>query len=484
MKLIQVLNNVDVVRAACSQNIEITDICYDSRKIVPGAAFVAVSGFQTDGHKYIRQAMEGGASVVICESAPESKVPYILVNDSRLALAQMSNNFFGHPGESMKVIGVTGTNGKTTTTYLIKTILEQALGAKVGLMGTNANMIGSEVYPTERTTPESYEVFRMLGKMRDAGCDYAVMEVSSHSLMLDRVHGIKFEVGVFTNLTRDHLDFHKTMEEYRNAKARLFPMCRFGVVNLDDEAGRYMVSKGNCHFQTYSAENDAADLVAKNINLKADRVEFEAVIKGYINRITLGIPGMFSVYNALAATGCALALGIPLGEIALAMKMAHGVKGRAEVVPVPADYTVLIDYAHSPDGIANILKAVRGFAKGRVIALFGCGGDRDKTKRPIMGKLAAELSDCCIVTSDNPRTEEPRAIIDDILEGMKGCQKPMAVIIDRREAIAFALKNAKKDDVIVLMGKGHETYQEINHEKHHLDEREEVEKFFKNEKKK
>lgn len=478
MKLMELLSNVDVVKYACDQQVDVEGLCYDSRKSAPGVAFVAIRGFQTDGHKYIAQAAEKGAALVICETPPELSVPYVLVKDSRLALAQMSDNFFGHPARGMKVIGVTGTNGKTTTTMLVKAILEESTGAMVGLMGTNANYIGRKELPAQRTTPESYEVFRLLSEMKQAGFQYVVMEVSSHALELDRVYGIPFEVGVFTNLSRDHLDFHGTMEKYLKAKSRLFSMCRFGVVNRDDPASEYILEKGSCHFQTYSAQSDNADLVAKNINLKSDRVEFEAVVTGAINRLTLGIPGMFSVYNALAATGCCLALGVPLSDIAQAMRHAHGVKGRAEVVPVPADYTVLIDYAHSPDGIINILKAVKGFAKGRVIALFGCGGDRDKTKRPLMGKAAAELADFCIVTSDNPRTEDPRAIIEDILPGMKGIVTPMAVIDDRRAAIVYALENAQPGDVVVLMGKGHETYQEICGVKHHLDEREEVAAYF------
>lgn len=478
MKLIELLSNVNVMKYACEQGMEITGVSYDSRTVKPGDLFVAVTGFRTDGHKYISQAVEKGAAMVVCESAPEVSVPYALVGDSRLALAKISDNFFRHPAQGMKIIGVTGTNGKTTVTNLIKSVLERATGKKVGMMGTNANYIGSQELPTERTTPESYEVFHLLSQMKEAGCEYVVMEVSSHALTLNRVYGIQFETGVFTNLSRDHLDFHETMANYLEAKSKLFTMCRYGVVNLDDGVAEQIMEKGSCQFQTYSAKSDGADLVAKNINLKPDRVEFEAVVKGAISRISLGIPGMFSVYNSLAATACCLTLGLSLADIAVAMRQAKGVKGRAEVVPVPADYTVLIDYAHSPDGIQNILKAVKGFAKGRVIALFGCGGDRDRTKRPLMGKAASELADFCIVTSDNPRSEDPRAIIEEILPGMKGSKASMAVIDDRRAAIAYALENAKAGDIVVLMGKGHETYQEINGEKHHLDEREEVANYF------
>lgn len=291
-------------------------------------------------------------------------------------------------------------------------------------------------------------------------------------------HGIRFAVGAFTNLTQDHLDFHKTMEEYRRAKARLFAVSDRGVINLDDPAADAMLADALCPCLTFSCEKDAADLTARNIGLHADGVSFLANTRGELARVRLAIPGHFSVENALAALGIALQLDMPLADAAKALATATGVKGRVEVVPTDTDYTVLIDYAHSPDGVENVLRAVRGFAKGRVVALFGCGGDRDRTKRPKMGAIAAALSDFCIVTSDNPRTEEPQAIIDDILEGMKDTKTPTRVIVDRPEAIRWALAHARKEDIIVLMGKGHETYQEVNHVKHHMDEREIVADYF------
>lgn len=396
----------------------------------------------------------------------------------KLAL-KIDKNILGELSRGVKVTVVTGTNGKTTTTYLVKHMLEDA-GHKVGLIGTNQNLIGDEVIETERTTPESYELHALFARMRDAGCTHVIMEVSSHSLVLDRVHGIRFAVGAFTNLTQDHLDFHKTMEEYRKAKAMLFAISDKGVINLDDDAAQAMLADAKCPCLTFSCEKDAADLTAKNIRLHADGVEFVAATKGEIARVKLPIPGHFSVENALAALGMVLQTGMPLSDAAHSLATATGVKGRVEVVPTNTDYTVLIDYAHTPDGVENVLRAVRGFAKGRVVALFGCGGDRDRTKRPKMGKIAAELADFCVVTSDNPRTEDPKAIIDDILEGMKGTKTPMQVIVDRPEAIHWAMAHAKKDDVIVLMGKGHETYQEVNHVKHHMDEREIVAAFFDN----
>ena len=476
MKLQELLAGVAVQSRTAAPELEIGEVRYDSRAVEKGDLFVAIRGYATDGHRYIEKALAQGAAAIVCEEAPAG-APAVVVENSRRALAEIAANRFGHPADSMVMLGVTGTNGKTTTTYLIKHILEQA-GHTVGLIGTNQNLIGSEAIETERTTPESYELQALFARMRDAGCTHVIMEVSSHSLVLDRVHGIRFAVGAFTNLTQDHLDFHKTMEEYRRAKARLFAVSDRGVINLDDPAADAMLADALCPCLTFSCEKDAADLTARNIGLHADGVSFLANTRGELARVRLAIPGHFSVENALAALGIALQLDMPLADAAKALATATGVKGRVEVVPTDTDYTVLIDYAHSPDGVENVLRAVRGFAKGRVVALFGCGGDRDRTKRPKMGAIAAALSDFCIVTSDNPRTEEPQAIIDDILEGMKDTKTPTRVIVDRPEAIRWALAHARKEDIIVLMGKGHETYQEVNHVKHHMDEREIVGDYF------
>lgn len=476
MKLQELLAGVAVQSRTAAPELEIGEVRYDSRAVEKGDLFVAIRGYATDGHRYIEKALAQGAAAIVCEEAPAG-APAVVVENSRRALAEIAANRFGHPADSMVMLGVTGTNGKTTTTYLIKHILEQA-GHTVGLIGTNQNLIGSEAIETERTTPESYELQALFARMRDTGCTHVIMEVSSHSLVLDRVHGIRFAVGAFTNLTQDHLDFHKTMEEYRRAKARLFAVSDRGVINLDDPAADAMLADALCPCLTFSCEKDAADLTARNIGLHADGVSFLANTRGELARVRLAIPGHFSVENALAALGIALQLDMPLADAAKALATATGVKGRVEVVPTDTDYTVLIDYAHSPDGVENVLRAVRGFAKGRVVALFGCGGDRDRTKRPKMGAIAAALSDFCIVTSDNPRTEEPQAIIDDILEGMKDTKTPTRVIVDRPEAIRWALAHARKEDIIVLMGKGHETYQEVNHVKHHMDEREIVADYF------
>ena len=531
MKLKELLHGLDVLELHADEALDITGVQYDSRQVTPGALFVAISGFQTDGHKYIPKAMENGAVCVVCEKKPETDIPYVLVSDARSALAALGANWFGHPADAMCVVGITGTNGKTTSTYLLKHVLEKTLGAKVGLIGTIQNMIGDEILHTERTTPESFELQKLFADMRDAGCTHVIMEVSSHALVLHRADQIRFSAAVFTNLTEDHLDFHKTMDAYCDAKAMLFRRCETGAVNVDDAYAKRIMEQADCRLLTYSAQGNPASLMAEHIGLFSDRVEFDAVYQDERAAVTLGIPGIFSVYNALGVIAAALALHIPLAEIADALRTAQSVKGRVEVVPTPGkDYTVLIDYSHTPDSLENILRAVRGFCTGRIIAVFGCGGDRDPFKRPVMGKIAAELSDLAIVTSDNPRTEDPYKILRQILAGMQGriiavfgcggdrdpfkrpvmgkiaaelsdlaivtsdnprtedpykilrqilagmqdTETPYEVIESRVSAIGRAMELAQKDDVIVLCGKGHETYQEVGHEKHHLDEREVV----------
>ena len=479
MKLQELLAGIPVLDAAADLETEITGVSYDSRRTKPGDLFVAMTGFATDGHQYIGKALENGAAAVLCQQTPETDCPYIQTEDSRRALAVVGANWFHHPASGMTMIAVTGTNGKTTTTYLLKAILEQALGAKVGLIGTNQNMIGQEVIPTERTTPESFEVQHLFRQMADAGCTHVVMEVSSHALALDRVYGVRYQVGIFTNLTQDHLDFHKTMEAYCDAKAILFRNCGTGVVNADDPWTPRLLRNASCKVLTY-AEHALADLRAENIGLGADHIAFDAVTETERMPVRVNIPGGFMVYNTLDVLGAALALGIPLKDSARVLAAVPHVKGRVEVVPTPGrDYTVLIDYAHSPDGLENVLSSVQGFAKGRTIALFGCGGDRDRTKRPKMGKTAAEHADFLVITTDNPRTEKPGAIIEDILPGLEGSVTPYTVIEDRVEAIHWAMDHAEAGDVIVLCGKGHETYQEINHVKHHMDEREIVADYLK-----
>jgi len=479
MKLGQLLAGVKVLKANVNMDMEIPSVVYDSRKVTPGCLFVAITGFATDGNKYIPMAMEKGAAVIVTAHAQEDSIPHIQVESDRLALAQLGSNFFDHPGRAMKLIGITGTNGKTSTTLLLKHVLEQVLNVKVGLMGTMENMIGSESIPTERTTTESFELQALLAKMRDGGCTYAIMEVSSHAIALDRVAGLHYAVGAFTNLTEDHLDFHKTMEDYCDTKAELFHRCDKAVANRDDGWFARMTQNATGQMLTTSVKG-GADLNAENLELLSDGISFVAVYGDERVAVKLPIPGRFTVYNALTVLGCALQLGVSLSDAANAMGSAKGVKGRVEVVPTPGkDYTVLIDYAHTPDGLENVLSAVKGYCKGRLIAVFGCGGDRDPVKRPIMGKIGVEIADYAIITSDNPRTEEPMKIIQDILKGVDSGKNNYEIIENRPKAIQRAMDIGRKNDIIVLAGKGHETYQEICGVKHHLDEREVVADYLK-----
>ena len=473
MKLKDLLEGINVLECTADLNMDITNIVRDTRKDIPaGSLFVAVSGFAFDGNRYIPMAMEKGAAAVITAKKPEMDVPYILVESDRKALAMLGVNYYGHPAEKMTMIGITGTNGKTSVTLLLKHLLEKTQNAKVGLVGTMGNMIGGVELPTERTTPESFELQALFAQMAEAGCTHCVMEVSSHALTLDRVGGVHYDVAAFTNLTEDHLDFHKTMEAYCDAKAELFRRCDRGVMNRDDEWFQRMVSGATCQLLTTSVKSEAG-LVAEDLELLSDGIRFTAVMGEKKVQVRLPIPGKFTVYNALTVLGVAVQLGISLEKAAEALTTAQGVKGRVEVVPTPGQpYTVLVDYAHTPDGLENVLSSVRGFCKGRVISVFGCGGDRDPIKRPIMGAIGVKLADHTIITSDNPRTEDPMAIIRDIVANLE--EGSWEIIEDRRKAIRYAMDIAKKDDIIVLAGKGHETYQEINGVKYHLDEREEV----------
>lgn len=474
MKLKELLADVPVLQQHADPEMEISGLCCDSRRAEPGSLFVAVSGFASDGNRFIPSAMAKGAVAVVTAEKPEEDIPYVLVESDRLALALISGNYYGHPARKMTMIGITGTNGKTSSTLLLKQVLEKCLGAKVGLIGTMENYIGDQVIPTERTTPESFELQALFSQMYDAGCTHVVMEVSSHAISLERIGGIHYDVAAFTNLTEDHLDFHKTMDAYCDAKAELFRRCTRAVVNQDDPYAPRILAAAQCPVLTTSAHGEAG-LYARDVELSSDHIRFLAVSGEERVQVYVPIPGRFTVYNTLTVLGIAKSLGIALEDAAGALKEACGVKGRIEVVPTPGmPYCVLIDYAHSPDGLEKVLKSVRDFCKGRLISVFGCGGDRDPIKRPIMGRIGVESADFAIITSDNPRTEEPMAIIRDILQGITPDMGEYTVIEDRRRAIRYAMDIAKKDDIIVLAGKGHETYQEIQGVKHHLDEREEV----------
>lgn len=472
MKLEQILENVDIKEMHAPAELEISGICYDSRAVGPGDLFVAVRGFTVDGHRYISKAVAAGAAAVLCEQAPDEDIPYIITSDSRKALALASCSFFSNPAGEMKIIGITGTSGKTSSSYLIKHMLEAKLDARVGLIGTNGNMIGDEFLHTEHTTPESYELQKLFRSMAEAGCTHVVMEVSSHSLALDRVAGFDFDVALYTNLSQDHLDFHSTMEEYAQAKRLMFGRCRKACVNVDDSWAEFMLRGAECELLSFGTLDENAHLRAQDIVYSASGVEFTAVFGDSRTRTRLGIPGSFSVYNALGVMAVGLSLGISAADCADALSSAKGVKGRLEIVPTDGDYTIIIDYSHKPDALEKVLKSLRAVTRGRLVCLFGCGGDRDRAKRPIMGRIAGELADLVIVTSDNPRTEEPQAIIDEIVSGMEGCSTERRVICDREEAICWAIDNALPGDVILLAGKGHEDYQVIGHEKRHMDERE------------
>lgn len=450
---------------------EITGITCDSRCVKEGYAFVCIKGAKSDGHDYAQKAVEGGAAVVVAERDLGLEAQ-IVVPDTHAAYADMCAKWFGNPADSLKLLGVTGTNGKTSVTYMMKKILEKA-GYKVGLIGTIQNMIGDEIIAAHNTTPNAYELNSLFALMKAKGCSYVIMEVSSHALDQSRVYRLNFEAAMFTNLTQDHLDYHITMENYLAAKKKLFYMCKTAVINSDDPYAQRLCEGLDCKITTYSL-GDASTYSAKCVKYRPASVEYEFVSDSEIGHIKVNTGGKFTTYNSLCAAACAVEIGIPLATAAEALKELHGVKGRAEVVPTGRDFTVIIDYAHTPDGLKNILSTFRECEKNRLIAVFGCGGDRDKTKRPIMGNIAAHYSDYAIVTSDNPRTEEPAAIIEDILEGMKGAVIPVKVIENRIEAIKFAVSIAKKDDIIVLAGKGHETYQILKTGTIHLDEREVV----------
>lgn len=451
---------------------EITDVCSDSRKVTPGGVFVCIKGGRFDGHDHAGNALDAGAAVVVCER-DLGLARQVIVENTHLAYAQMCANFCGNPERRMRFVGVTGTNGKTTTTNLIKGVLSDA-GYKVGLVGTNQNEIGDEVVPAHRTTPDAYELYHLFRRMADAGCDIVVMEVSSHALHQYRLGALPFEIGVFTNLTQDHLDYHGTMEAYYEAKKMLFQMTKKAVVNLDDAYGRRLVQEIPCVAVGFSERQTAVDYYAENISYSASSVHYTLCHNGERHTIDFGMPGAFSVLNSMAAAAVCMELGLPAEKVAVFLAGSHGVKGRSEIIPTGRNFTVVCDYAHTPDGLDNILPALKQNASGRLVTLFGCGGDRDRTKRPLMGESAAIHSDFVIVTSDNPRTEDPESIIREILPGVEKHNTPYVVIPDRREAIYYAVRHALPGDLIVLAGKGHEDYQVIGEREFHFDEREVV----------
>lgn len=477
MLLKDLLNDINILEVKGNVELDIRGVTYDSRKSLPGYLFICIDGFSTDGHQFAQQAVDNGAIALVVEKDITiiGEVTIIKVSNSREALAVVSAQWFGNPSKDLKLIGITGTKGKTTTTYMISSILEKA-GHTVGLIGTVANCIGNEKIPARRTTPESYDLQEMFEKMRDKGADTIVMEVSSQGLKLHRVSSCDFDIGVFTNFSKDHIGGfeHPDMEDYFNSKKKLFSMSKMGIVNIDSPHGEKIIEGAPCQVFTYAIEKDA-DIRAQNIITNSDSVEFDCISPWFIRRFKVSVPGLFSVYNALAAISVCGLQGVDPDFICEGLKVVQ-IPGRAEIVPTPGKpYTVMIDYAHTPDSLDNILSTVKDFVKGRLISVFGCGGDRDRSKRPAMGEISGHIADFTIITSDNPRTEEPSKIISDIEEGIKRTEGKYMVIEDRTEAIRHAMEMAEKDDVIVLSGKGHETYQIFRDKTIHYDEREIVE---------
>ncbi len=467
MKLGELLKNVDYA-SKIDQDAIITGITADSRKVKEGMVFVAITGTKADGHEYIEKAKAAGAAAVIAERGEG----VILVDDSRLAYSLMADAWYKSPAAKLKLVGVTGTNGKTSTACLIKHIIDST-GGKCGLVGTISIDTGSRVYDADVTTPDAMELHGAFAEMVEAGCTHCVMEVSSHALDQKRVGGMTFECGIFTNLTQDHLDYHGDMASYLAAKAKLFEISKSAALNYDDEATNKILLMSKAEKTvTYSIKADSADMTAKNIALKVDGIEYQAVEKGNIARVKAALPGEFNVYNTLAAITGATLIGIPLKEAAASLLTAKGIKGRIEIVPTDTPYTVYIDYSHTPDSLLNIGRALKGISKGRIITVFGCGGDRDRSKRPLMAKAAESFSDYFVLTSDNPRTEDPERIIADAYAGVEGTKVPHKVVTNRKEAIAHAMAEAKEGDTILIAGKGHETYQIIGTEKFDFDERE------------
>ncbi len=456
---------------------EVTDLIYDSRKVVPGSVFICIPGAITDGHVYAAEAVRAGAKALVVEREtelpPEAEATVVRVEDARYAMAFMSAAFFGHPAEEMKIIGITGTKGKTTTTYLVKSILEQT-GRKVGLIGTIEIIIGEKHIHADHTTPESYLIQKYFRQMADAGCDTVVMEVSSQGLMLHRTQGFLFDFGIFTNLEPDHIGQgeHKDFDDYLHCKSLLFRQCRVGIVNHDDEHWEAVTQGHTCTLETYGIDS-RADLRAENISFlrEAGSLGMGFDVKGLMEfSVRIAAPGKFSVYNAL--TAIAICRHFHVEEVAVRQALSEAkVKGRIELVKVSDEFTLMIDYAHNAMALKSLLTTLRAYEPHRLVCLFGCGGNRAKSRRYEMGEVSGTLADLTIITSDNPRREEPQAIIDDIKEGIGRTEGKYVEICDRKEAIAYAIAHGEPGDIIVLAGKGHEDYQEINGVKYPMDER-------------
>lgn len=482
MKLSDLLKNIVTISIIGDAECDIKGVNIDSRKVADGHLFIAMRGTQVDGHKFIPKAEELGAAAILCEQLPEEKkqgVTYVQVADTEDVVGQVATTFYGNPTSKLKLVGVTGTNGKTTIATLLYNMFRK-MGHKCGLLSTVCNYVEGEAYPTDHTTPDPIELNELLGKMVDAGCEYAFMECSSHAIAQKRIGGLTFAGGIFTNLTRDHLDYHKTLENYRDAKKKFFddmPKNAFAITNADDKNGMVMVQNTKATVKTYSIRT-MADFHAKIIECHFEGMYLE------VNGKEVGVQfiGKFNVSNLLAVYGAAIMLGKEPEDILVTLSTLKSVAGRLEPIRSEEGVTALVDYAHTPDALENVLNAIHEVMegkKGKIITVCGAGGNRDKGKRPLMAQEAVKQSDRVIITSDNPRFEEPQDIINDMLAGLNAQQlKSVISIVDRREAIKTAVMMAEKGDVILIAGKGHEDYQDVKGTKHHFDDREEVRKAF------
>ena len=477
MKLHTLISYLQPYKTYSGDNPDISSIENDSRNIQKGSLFICIKGFNVDGHDYAELAVQNGAAAIIAEKDMNLPVPVIVVPNSKRSMAVLADAYFGQPSKKLHLIGITGTNGKTTISHIIEKIIFDS-GKKTGLIGTMYTKIGGKEYEIKNTTPDSLTLQKIFKQMVDAGVSSTVMEVSSHALDEGRIHGCDFNIAVFSNLTQDHLDYHKTMEAYKHAKGLLFSQLgscfqhnppKFAIVNNDDEASTSFIRATAAHILTYGIDKKS-DLQAKNIQMTSTGTTFELISPFGSYSVSMQLIGKFSVYNVLASIGAGIATGIPIEKIIQSIKEVKGVSGRFETVDAGQDFSVIVDYSHTPDSLQNALTTVKQFAKKRVFVIVGCGGDRDRSKRPLMAEIACRYSSDPIFTSDNPRSEDPEQILKDMEEGVQGYQ--YKTIIDRKEAINYAIKAAKAGDVILIAGKGHETYQIIGHQIIHFDDRE------------
>ncbi|WML39001.1 UDP-N-acetylmuramoyl-L-alanyl-D-glutamate--2,6-diaminopimelate ligase [Neobacillus sp. OS1-2] len=476
MRLQKLLEYLHPIHPYMGEDPEITSIENDNRKVQKGSLFICINGYTVDGHDFAASAVNNGAAAILAERPLDLDVPIVVVNDTTRAMAVLADSFYGQPTKRLQLIGITGTNGKTTTSHLVEKIFADT-GKTTGLIGTMYTKIAEKTLETKNTTPESLTLQKTFHHMVEAGVSHAVMEVSSHALDLGRVHGCDFDIAVFTNLTQDHLDYHKTMAEYKRAKSMLFAQLgnsfdknkpKFAVLNADDPASEMFSRSTAAHVVTYGIDQKA-DLQAQNIQMTPKGTNFDLVMKGAIYPVHMQLIGKFSVYNVLASITVALVSGIEIHTIIHSIEDVEGVAGRFELVNAGQEFTVIVDYAHTPDSLENVLKTIQHFAQNRVFVIVGCGGDRDRTKRPLMAQIACNWATDPIFTSDNPRSEDPLAILKEMETGVEG--KSYQVIPDRREAIHSAVRQAEAGDIILIAGKGHETYQTIGNVVHDFDDR-------------